>query len=353
MAPLWTPAAAATLRLVSTTTEKRKWLGGYVRIDTAGRPTYLIERKVAGVRYHVSTRCHTERAALAELARFEKDPEAYRGGGRRADRVVLDEDLAARFLADHAENTPEYLTRQRALLAWWAEQLGDLDLRKVTLRGHIRPALDAAGGEAMRIALIKRLYSWLRERDLIEASEDPTLGKLKMPQARAAQVERSKVIPAASYEAARAHLIGTYRDILDLLAGTGWHLTEAHRFAAGGAVLPYAGTQAGVAAVLEVKHKNGSPHRTGVSEAVAEAARRVRATGSFSKSRFHRAVLSACRAAGVPPFRPGWFRHTIATIATEAGEENLVPGFLGHRSATTTRRHYNVHATPPKVRTLK
>ena len=329
------------------------WAGGYWREDSRGRRTYYIRRAIDGVRYDVSTRCRTERAAHAELERFEKDPEAYRGGGQLADRVVLDEDLARDFLRDHADNSPEWLARQRATLAWWTAQLGDLDLRKVSLRGHLRPALDAAGGQASRIAVIKRLYSWLRERDLIETHEDPTLGKLKMPQARAAQVERSKVIAAEHYEAARSHLITTYRDILDLLAGTGWHLTEAHRFAAGGAVLPYVGSQAGVAAVLEVLHKNGSPHRTAVSEAVADAARRVRAAGSFSKSRFHRSVVSACRAAGVPPFRPGWFRHTVATIATEAGEENLVPGFLGHRSATTTRRHYNVHATPPKVRTLK
>lgn len=336
-------------------TSKRgeSWLGGYVRRDGKGRKVYVIRKAIGGTRYEVSTRCHTERAALVELARFEADPAGYVGGGGEADRLLLDDKLLGRFLADHVTNSRPWKTRQRNLLAWWGDRLRGVDLRRATLRDHVLPALDGAPGRAPRVAVIKRLYSWLRERDEITAAQDPTLGKLKMPQGRVAQHERSKVIPAADYEAARKHLVGAYRDALDVLAGTGWHTTEVERFAKGGTVEAYRGGDPDAAAVLVVVHKSGAPHRTAVTAEVADAARRLRKHDGLSLSRFHRAILAACDAAGVERFRPGWFRHTIATLATEHGQAEQVPSFLGHRSATTTRRHYAVLATPPRVRTLR
>lgn len=331
------------------------WPGGFYRLDAKGRKVYVIRRMVAGVRYEVSTRCTTLRAAMKELERFEADPPAYRPGGDPHGAIYLDAQLVARFLREHAGNSRPWLGRQRSLLAWWSGHLRGVDLRKATLRDHIQPALDSTGGKgiAPRVVVIKRLYSWLRERDEIEAAQDPTLGKLKVPQARVAQATQSKVIPREHYEAARSHLIGAYRDALDLLAGTGWHTTEVERFARGGTIEPYRGPDPEAAAVLQTLHKSGAPHRTAVTQEVAEAARRLREHGGISLSRFHRAVLAACDAAGIPRFRPGWFRHTIATLATEAGYDMQVSRFLGHRSATTTRRHYATLATPPRVPTLR
>lgn len=336
-------ADVATVRRMA----RARWLGGYVHIDREGRRTFVVEREVCGRRYHISTRCHTERAALAELSRFERDPAGYRPGGASEGAVFLDADLSAAFLLAHLGNSGPWQARQHRLIAFWTERLAGVDLRRATLRDHILPALPAKG-RAMRIAVVKRLYSWLRETDKISAAEDPCLGKLKMPQARPAQVERSKVIPLADFLAVRAVLVGPYRDAIDLLAGTGWHVTEAQRFAVEGRIDERDG-----ATVLEVRHKSGSYHRTIVSPEVAGAATRLRAHGGLSLSRLHKALLSACRVAKVPPFRPGWFRHTVATLATEQGAGPLVSGFLGHRSATTTRRFYSVRAVPPKVPTLR
>jgi integrase len=302
---------------------------------------------VHGTRFEVSTRCVTLRAAMGELERFEADPESYRGGGDVGGALLLDDKIAGRFLDAQGGNDLAWHTRQRKLVAWWSSRLRGVDLRKATLRDHILPAIPAKGRKD-RIAVIKHLYSWLREEDMIAATEDPCLGKLKLPQARPAQLDRSKVVPVASYRKVRVLLSPEYQAALDVLAGTGWHTTEIRRFAMGGTI-----DRVGRVTVIEVKHKNGSPHRTRVSAEVAKAAALLRAHGGLGLSRFHRAVLAACDEAKVPRFRPGWFRHTIATLAVEAGEESLVPGFLGHRSSTTTKRFYSTRATPPKVTTLR
>jgi integrase len=334
----------------------RQWAGGYVRTDREGRDTYWIRRKVGGVRYEVSTRCHTDRAAMAELARFEADPAGYQAGG--GDPLRLDAEMVAAFmLAQETKPRPPTLkwrAAQRAYLAWWSDVLGGRDLRRVNLGRDILPALRGQGAKHLRIATIKRLYSWLRETDRIAATEDPTFGRLKVPAPEPAQWTRSKVIPVESYTKARSHLVGAYRDALDVLAGTGWHVTELARFAQGGTVEPYRGENPDVAGVLVCpRHKAGGSHRTAVSADVLAAARRLRSHGGLSESRFHRAVLAACDAAGVERFRPGWFRHTIATMATEAGAADQAPAFLGHRSATTTRRFYATRAVPPKIPTLR
>ena len=57
------------------------WEGGFVRRTTAGKAAYVIRRRIEGTLFEVSTRCTTLRAAMAELARFEADPHAYRPGG--------------------------------------------------------------------------------------------------------------------------------------------------------------------------------------------------------------------------------------------------------------------------------
>jgi len=347
-----TGACAATGRRAILPAMSRRsdpWDGGYVRRDSRGRRIYWIRRSIGGARYEISTGVTTMRAAMKELERFEADPPGYKPGGDPAGAIFLDSKMVADFLVDHATNSEKWKREQRAKLAWWSTKLRGVDLRRATLAGHILPALRGAPNVPKRKVLIKTLYAWLRENDRISAAEDPTLKKLKVAQAKPAQVTgASKVIPAKHYEKARLHLVGVYRDALDLLAGTGWHVSEAVRFAEGGVVEERDGET-----VLMVQHKSGAPHRTLVSEEVADAAKRLRKAGRLSDSQLHKTLRRACDAAGVARFRAGWFRHTIATIATEAGQEALVPGFLGHRSASTTRRFYAVRVTPPKVPTLR
>src|SRR5205814_9765688 len=67
----------------------------------------------------------------------------------------------------------------------------------------------------------------------------------------------------------------------------------------------------------------------------------------FSIAWYHRAVLAACKAAGIPSFGPGRMRHSVATWAVNAGADlATVSTFLGHRSSRTTKRFYATHATP-------
>ena len=65
------------------------------------------------------------------------------------------------------------------------------------------------------------------------------------------------------------------------------------------------------------------------------------------------AVKAACRAAKIPPFTPGRFRHSVATWAiNEGADPATVAAFLNHKSPRTTMRFYATHAVPKKVPTL-
>jgi len=62
------------------------------------------------------------------------------------------------------------------------------------------------------------------------------------------------------------------------------------------------------------------------------------------------AVKAACRAAKVPAFTPGQFRHSVATWAiTKGADPASVAAFLNHKSPRTRMRFYATHATPKKV----
>jgi hypothetical protein len=121
------------------------------------------------------------------------------------------------------------------------------------------------------------------------------------------------------------------------------------RFAVGGTIepLPRNAQQEGVAGVLVCpRHKSGDPHRTRVSAAVLEAAKRLLSYGSFAtghKGRggtaYNRAIRAACAAVkrpdggvGIPPFTVGMIRHSVATHAVNAcGSVQAVAEFLGAR----------------------
>jgi hypothetical protein len=99
---------------------ERRWEGGYIRQDKRGRDVYVIRRKVRGKAFKVSTRCHTARAALEHLARFEADPEATTraGGARRPDRARSRAgDRVPRLVARDEEEHPQ-VGRRAAERRW-------------------------------------------------------------------------------------------------------------------------------------------------------------------------------------------------------------------------------------------
>jgi integrase len=337
------------------------WRGGRVWQEKDGTRVYVIRRQVNGRRRELSTRCTNERAALEHLERFERDPDGYDPGTALAGEPIrLTTELALEFLRwsrDEKGNSAEWVGKQRGYLAWWQEQVGTKDLRRLTLGCDLVPALDAAPSRKQRIEVIKAFYGWLREhRHVLRSAEDPTLD-LAVPQARPEQWKTPKAIPVADHRKVFAKIAAEWRPHLLVLAGTGWHVAELQRFAAAGAVgpLPKSARRAhGAAAVLTCpRRKSGEVQRTPVSEEVAAAARAVLAAGAFFKKPFYLAVAAACVEAKVPKFEPGQYRHSVATWAIERGDEpGAVAAFLGHKSPATTRRFYATLAVVPKIRTL-
>lgn len=355
------------------------WEGGRIWHDAKGRKVYVIRKQVKGKRYERSTHTSSESAASIQLARFDADPENYDPRGKpKAEPLYLDADLTERFLRWSKEkgkrgygNTDEWVRSQKYHLLFWMEKLGRVDLRKATLADHILPALKNKAGQELpnykqRIQVIKTVYGWLRTVEhTLGPTEDPTFGTLMVPPAKAAQLEKSKVVPLKDlravvkwlqkHEANNGKRTRRWGDILFLLAGTGWHVTEASRFAAAGAIEPVPkGTgDRKSAGVLVVTHKSGKPHRTRVTPEVLAVANKVIGTGPFSRSVFDAMVRDACKQADVTPFTPGSMRHTVATWAENHGAiPEATSSFLGHSAQTaTTKKHYSTHATPKKVPT--
>lgn len=265
------------------------WDGGYIHRDSRGRDVYVIRQMINGKRCEVSTRCFTERAALEQWKRFQSDPEGYDPRGEvRPNPIYLDVDLAQRYLKysrEDRENTREWVTKQRAILAWWAKKLKGVDLRGASVRDAILPAIDRAPGMAHKVAVLKGLYSWLRrERRELTLSEDPTAGGgLTMPQPKKRHSGCPKAVPREHVELAREHLMGGWRDALDLQAATGWHITEVQRFAGSGDIEPPTSAQKaeGIAGVLVVEHKSGAQapdRRLGKDPRRGQASARPRGT---------------------------------------------------------------------------
>lgn len=339
---------------------KEVWRGGYVHRDSKGRPTYVIRKRIGGTRFEVSTRCQTERAAFRELERFEADPRGYQAGGAPGpEPVFMTAELVGEFstFSEEKGNTAKWVTAQLAILGWWADELAGVDLRRAPLE-KIEEPLKGVGGRAKRIATIKAFYAWLVEgKRLLSPAEDPTFRKLKVPQSKPEQQRRVKAIPKGDYADARRRLKGVigdrWIDALDVLAGTGWHVTECQRFAAGGEILSYVGKGAAGVLVCPMT-KGGEPLRTAVSAPVLAAAKRLREAGGFSPEALRRAITRARKDdETIPDLRPGSFRHSVATHAIDAGADaKAASDFLGHKSTRTTRKFYATHATPKKIPTL-
>lgn len=337
---------------------RKKWLGGYVHTEKDGRPLFVIERQVRGRRFHVSTRCNTERGALQQLARFEADPFGYRPEGDVGEEpLLMTAELIAKFHAwsvDVRGNTEKHAVEMTNRLSQWAEVLDGVDLRKATLREHIVPPLDQWAGRQHRIIALKSFYAWLRkERHLLTSAQDPTLD-LPVPQAVPEKHKRRKAVEWERVQAAFRHLAPPYRDVLQLLVATGWHVTELERFVRASdssitkpptRVVDRQGRE--VLAVLCTLHKTGKQTRTPLMErAHVEAAERLRARGEVPR-RLNEALASACKAADVTEFTLGVMRHSVATWALELGATpKEAADHLGHESERTTLRFYADVAVP-------
>lgn len=327
------------------------WEGGYVSLGANARETFVIEREVGGIRFHVSTRTHSRRAALKQLERFESNPLAYRPEGEERGQPLR---LTAALVEEHRDfslargNTTKHAAEMRRLLADWIEDLAGRDLRSLSAVDLRRALAGRKTSQPHRIIAIKSFCSWLRvERGLLRTAEDPTLD-LPVPQSTPEKWRRRKAVPFVNVQAALAELTEEYRDALTFMAASGWHVTELERFvrAKDSELLPVG--RDGVLAVAVVRHKSGELHRYSVrSEEVLEAATRMRQRRAVPR-RLNASLREACAAADVPSFTFGVMRHSVATWAVEAGAHPRdVSEFLGHKDPKTTARFYTDVAVPP------
>lgn len=345
--------------------KRKRWLGGYIHIQENGAELFIIEKKVGKKRYHLSTRCHSERSALKQLERFEADPQGYTpGGGETEEALLLDAALILEYrtqMEAESGSRPHVNDRCNRLKDWMVDLTG-VDLRRMSLRDHIIPALVRRKTcRPARIIAIKALMGWLRkQRHVLTSAEDATVD-LPVPQATPEKWRRRKAVDRKRALAAFAKLEGPYRDCMELLVATGWHTTELSRFvrqAESEIVYPLGLRKKGVRAVLVTRHKGGELTRTPLRHPEhLEAAKRLRARGRMPK-KLNDALGEACRLAGVEKFTAGVMRHSVGTWAVEDGASPAdVSEFLGHKDPRTTKRFYLDVAIPtvtvPVLRLLK
>lgn len=333
---------------------KTKWQGGFVRFDARGRPTYWVQKRLDGKRWHFSLHVHTETGANDQLRAFESDPAGYMATRGRDDRLRFDEKLRDSFIewsTTERRNSQKWIADQRRYLAWWAEKLGDADLRALDLGRDIMPALDGTACRAPKIAVIKSLYSWLRSvRHTLETRHDPTFGRLKMPQSSPEQWCHTKTFTTDDLAKILPHLESRWLAAVEVQRATGWHFSETRRFAQAGRIEQPTAKEP----ILVRIAKSREPERTRVSRRAASFAAELLKAGTLNYKNYRAALRRACAEAGLKalPVKPGNFRHSVATAAIEVGKEDLkaVSDFLGHKSPRTTKKFYATHSTPRKIK---
>jgi integrase len=323
---------------------RERWLGGYIR-----NGVFVIERKIGGRKFHVSTHATTERGALKQLERFEADPVGYDPNARAGSALVLNEALIDRFHAWQLEGVSrQWALNVRNVLVDWANHLKGADLRRLSLVNDLKPHLRGKGQQHHRVKAIRSLFAWLRgELGLITRAEDVTLDFV-VPTVKARQeTGESKAVPFDNVVAVANHLPVHVRDVLELLAATGWHVNEVRRFAKAGSIREKdVSDSAETVAVIGTAHKSGRKHFTAlVSPEPLAAARRIRERGHvIDNNRLAKHMRRACAAAKVPVFQLGAMRHSVATWLRQRGVPDAqISAFLGHRSVSTTLRHYIDH----------
>jgi integrase len=328
---------------------------------------WVLERMVNGQRYSQTLTVSSERDAMAELALFNRDPDAYCADAQR-DVVTVDARRVESFLRHLGGRglAHTYIKDTRNYLSTWQRWLRGRDLRAVTTRELLRLLADVRNRRGPIVAL-KSFSKWLRtERAELEYATDPSLG-LRVPKAVPEKSVRPKGYAMETveriYSNINAWTNGTrtsdpqpIRDAVCLLAKTGMHLSEVDRLARGQGTIET--TPGPIAAIVRVWHKNGRVHAQSVDAQTLAAALRLRSRGSApTKSHLGKCLDLAARAIGLTAFNPGELRHSFATWATQTGTEvrvtnggvslATVAAVMGH-DVKTNRDFYNA-ATPALI----
>ncbi len=312
---------------------------------------YVIERRVAGTHFHISTRAHTLGAAMKHLERFEADPDNYKPSHQTVG-LALTSALVIEYRGFQVETkgvTRGWANDCQRLLADWADDLVGKDLLKLDLQKDVKPALARRKTTLHHRAIaLKGFFKWLRkEKGLLKHHQDVTLD-LSIPKIRASKLTRPKNVEIDRVRAVAPHLTQHVLDVLILQMGTGWHISEVRRFAPDGDLVEVARGD-GVLAVLVAEQKNGRLTRTPLRNPEhLEAARRIKARGRIvSNNTLAYHLKRAATKAGLPAFTLGSMRHSVSTWAIERGARMVeVAEFFDHRSKNTTNDHYANAAVP-------
>lgn len=343
----------------SVATDRQHWLGGFIRETKRGKPVFVIEKRIGGVLFKISTRRHTEDAAMRELRKFEADPGGY-DPTASPDGVVMTPELVMEYcdwmvLPPPAGrgNTHEWSLQVASFLRDWLRAFGGLDLRRVSATGHVKPALKSwSTSRPGRVVALKGFFSWMRkEKGTLKHHEDP-MPDVRIPERQAAKETSTgaRDVPFDRVQKVFRHLRVDVRDILLLLTGTGWHVSEVRRFAEHGEIRK--DPTGKHLAVLVTFHKRREKAVAGlVHQEHVDAAKRLRAEQRIlSGNTLAGLMRRACTDAGLDEgefFGWGDMRHSVGTWAIEAGDDirNVARAF-NHESEKMLRRHYVRHAVP-------
>ncbi len=366
-----------------------KLTGGEIRYGADGTPTYYLLKRSKGARPHNAVG-HDETTALAALHAYLKDPLGWMAGlhveaEAAADPVYLSKAQVAAYETarlkptdNRIPNSPKWLDEKLAALRWWSDALKDgrgraRDLRQVTLKAHVLPALEgdpekgipAAKGARLKREAIKDLYAWLRQRGLVTAAQGP-VATLAVGQGGVALAKGTKRVPLST-EVAKVtnHLLAQgsrFGHALVVSAATGWHDTEIDRLARGGHVIdvPQLQREPGVAAILHnPMHERRKKERLyqKVSATTATSARALIEPNGLGEREgislrwYKDAVVTACREVKVDKFHPAWMRHARATKALEAKydpeEVAKMRANLGHAEGSQMLEDVHAHGMVP------
>ena len=330
----------------------RKWTGGYVDRDSG---CYIIRRDIAGITYKRSTRCTTLDGALAELARFERDPQSYvPGGGPRPERHAFGE-CVPKWLAYSSQvkgNSSKHVAAQARYFGKWAEfleQRGIVYLEDITAAmvdeyiAWRRPQIQAsqkdsspmagAHAVALEVAALKVLFSWAgrpeHQGGFLKANP---LERYKLPK-RPRGSSVPKVFTLEWWAAVRPELTDLWQMVGDVLLGSSMRYSSLARLRPDDVdterdTITLPGNM--------IKGKEGVTIY--VSHATALKAKQLAMRGIVAESNnFDHALKAACGRAKQPYYSCHAFRHSSASMASDAGLKLMdIQHRLAHASPRTT-----------------
>ncbi len=353
------------------------WQGGRTRWGKDGRTVWVVEKMVKRVSYRFTLEVETEAQALAELALFLRDPEAYRTAktarleateaeAKAQSEAVLLDAKAIEDFSKHLESqgrSDRYVKNVEAYLITWAKALKGRDLRYLKLL-DLTKALDGSNAAYTRAMALKSFCSWLQRRGVLEHGQNVSAA-LKVDQPRTAKAIEERAYPTDLVEAIYARIpTAPVRDALRVRAATGMHFSEIVRVAQGQAKIVRLKDQGEIAATVRFDHKRGNAHTVSVDAPTLAAILRLCAAGDAPSERWIHTQLE--RAAGqlavetgkaVDKLQPGRLRHSFITwavtggslVASKGGGISLADAAraAGHTSPEITAIRYLGEVIPP------